>query len=349
MALAAKQHVDVAAVGAVVVVVVEQPSEHHWHYYYTSPSTTSTHLASHQQVIAPHSTFLPTRGPLIWATIDTTTTLPITPPPPSELSSSYSVDDGDDDTTKTTPYFEHQLSNNNTVPPSLSLSSLSAAHTTEFGDGNTRNTSFSPPIFLMADVAAVGKEGVPPPATITSTGDNKPTTTTTTTPESQSTPSDSATSSALPPPPPSRSVESTIGEIRQRIQDLNRLTAALTEELDAVAPPPLYSALEETVKTVRTTDIRPAVEVTKRVLGDLQEGFSGLLSAAKDFDAAATTSQVKARMEKELEARKLAEEQQVLLAGGGESSSSSASSSTSSSSSSTSAAAPKSEVPSIKK
>ena len=77
--------------------------------------------------------------------------------------------------------------------------------------------------------------------------------------------------------------------------------------------------------------------------------FSGLLSAAKDFDAAATTSQVKARMEKELEARKLAEEQQVLLAGGGESSSSSASSSTSSSSSSTSAAAPKSEVPSIKK
>lgn len=102
----------------------------------------------------------------------------------------------------------------------------------------------------------------------------------------------------------SSSAESAIFEFRERLRWLNKVTAAATEELDAIAPPPMKSALEGAVKAAQETDIGPAIGVAKRVVGDLQEGFSGLLSAAKDFDAGATTAELKARMEKEIESRK---------------------------------------------
>lgn len=100
------------------------------------------------------------------------------------------------------------------------------------------------------------------------------------------------------------SAESAISEFRERLRWLNKVTADATEELDAIAPPPMKSALEGAVKAAQETDIGPAIGVAKRVVGDLQEGFSGLLTAAKDFDAGATTAELKARMEKELESRK---------------------------------------------
>lgn len=115
---------------------------------------------------------------------------------------------------------------------------------------------------------------------------------------------------AAPPPPVDdpAAADSAIAEFRDRLRWLNAVTSAATEELDAIAPPPLKTALEGAVRTVKETDVGPALDVAKRVVGDLQEGFSGLFSAAKDFDAAATTAELKARMEREVEARKAEEE-----------------------------------------
>ncbi len=97
---------------------------------------------------------------------------------------------------------------------------------------------------------------------------------------------------------------STLEEFRERLRWLNKITTDAQQELDAIAPPPLKSALDSAVKAAKETDVGPALDVTKRVLGDLQEGFSGLFTSAKDFDAATASAQLKARMEKELEARK---------------------------------------------
>jgi hypothetical protein len=107
---------------------------------------------------------------------------------------------------------------------------------------------------------------------------------------------------------------STIEEFRERLRWLNAVTAAAQEELNAIAPPPLKSALDGAVRTVKETDVGPAVEVVKRVVGDLQEGFSGLFSAAKDFDAATTTAELRARMDKELEMRKADEDARAAAA-----------------------------------
>jgi hypothetical protein len=97
---------------------------------------------------------------------------------------------------------------------------------------------------------------------------------------------------------------STLEEFRESLRWLNKVTTEAQQELDTVAPPPLKSALDSAVKAAKETDVGPALDVTKRVLGDLQEGFSGLFSAAKDFDAATASANLKERMEKELAARK---------------------------------------------
>jgi hypothetical protein len=97
---------------------------------------------------------------------------------------------------------------------------------------------------------------------------------------------------------------STLEEFKERLRWLNKITAEAQQELDAIAPPPLKGALDNAVKAAKETDVKPALDVTKRVLDDLQEGFSGLFSSAKEFDAATASAQLKARMEKELEARK---------------------------------------------
>lgn len=110
---------------------------------------------------------------------------------------------------------------------------------------------------------------------------------------------------------------STLATFRDRLQWLNEVTAAAQRELDAVSPPPLKSALEDAVKKAASTDLEPVLGVTKRVLGDLQEGFQGLGSAAKEFDPGEATKQLKERMQKELEARQAAAEQ-AAAAGGAE-------------------------------
>ena len=97
---------------------------------------------------------------------------------------------------------------------------------------------------------------------------------------------------------------STLEELRGRLRWLDKVTADAQQELDNIAPPPLKSALESVVKAAKETDVQPALDVTKRALDDLQEGFSGLYSSAKEFDAATATAQLKAKMEKELETRK---------------------------------------------
>ncbi|KAL4521685.1 hypothetical protein Ndes2437B_g07750 [Nannochloris sp. 'desiccata'] len=97
---------------------------------------------------------------------------------------------------------------------------------------------------------------------------------------------------------------STLEEFRERLRWLNKITADAQQELDTIAPPPLKSALDSAVKAAKETDVQPALDVTKRALDDLQEGFTGLFSSAKEFDAATASAQLKARMEKELEARK---------------------------------------------
>ena len=117
-------------------------------------------------------------------------------------------------------------------------------------------------------------------------------------------PAESSTTSSIENTDTAQSPETAISEFRERLRWLNKITADATEELDAIAPPPLKGALDGAVKAAKETDIGPALGVAKRVVGDLQEGFSGLLSSAKDFDAAATTAELKARMEKEIESRK---------------------------------------------
>ena len=84
---------------------------------------------------------------------------------------------------------------------------------------------------------------------------------------------------------------STLEEFRERLRWLNKVTADATQELDAIAPPPLKGALDSAVKAAKETDVKPALDVAKRAVGDLQEGFSGLFSAAKEFDAATASAE----------------------------------------------------------
>jgi hypothetical protein len=88
------------------------------------------------------------------------------------------------------------------------------------------------------------------------------------------------------------SLKAATTKLKERLQWLNKVTAEASEELDKASPPPLKEPLENAVRVAK--DAGAAVDVVKRAVDDLQEGFSGLMSAAKDFDAAAAAERIKA-------------------------------------------------------
>lgn len=92
-------------------------------------------------------------------------------------------------------------------------------------------------------------------------------------------------------------------DLRGKIRWLNAVTAAEIEQIDKAAPPPLKAPLEGVVKAARETDVGPAIETAKRVVDDLQEGFTGLVSGAKEFDPGSVAEQLKTKVAKELAAR----------------------------------------------
>ena len=87
------------------------------------------------------------------------------------------------------------------------------------------------------------------------------------------------------------SLQAATTKLKERLQWLNKVTAEASEELDKASPPPLKEPLENAVRVAK--DAGAAVDVVKRAVDDLQEGFSGLMSAAKDFDAAAAAEHIK--------------------------------------------------------
>ena len=92
-------------------------------------------------------------------------------------------------------------------------------------------------------------------------------------------------------------------KFRKQLEKLNAVTSAAIEELDASSPPPLKQPFEKAVSSLKAADMDPIVELSKRVIKDLQEGFVGLSESVKDFDAEKASSfsqRIIQRMESEL-------------------------------------------------
>lgn len=96
-----------------------------------------------------------------------------------------------------------------------------------------------------------------------------------------------------------------LAEFRRQLEELNALTSAAIEELDASNPPPLKQPLEKALSSLKGVDFGPMSEISKRVVKDLQEGFVGLSESVKDFDSqkSSLSERIKQRMETELNAR----------------------------------------------
>lgn len=221
------------------------------------------------------STAGPVRGPLQAA------------PPPSSISSSSSSSSAPSTSTTSTSTFFRIPPPTNPNFPFRNLSSWAIP------------SPFDPP----AQAAAQGQDEVPLPASApTNNKDNSAT-------------GVNASTSATSTPPGQLKNEpigkvtddddsSTLEELKERLRRLDKVTADAQQKINDIAPPPLKGALDSAVKVAKETDVQPALEATKRALDDLQEGFSGLYSSAKEFDAATASAELKAKMEKELEARK---------------------------------------------